>query len=69
MSLVAMHVNFTSSGLPRGHAKEAGFKDPDNLFKKARTKSLALDGYSVNCSCAISFASEWLFVLWLLKTI
>ena len=37
-------------------AKGAGFKDPDDLVKKARTKSLVLDVLCVNCSCAVSFA-------------
>lgn len=56
MSSIAMPSNSTAYGLPRGHAKEAGFKDPDDLVKKARTKSLVLDVLCVNCSCAVSFA-------------
>jgi hypothetical protein len=56
MSSIAMPSNSTAYGLPRGQAKEAGFKDPDDLVKKARTKSLVLDVLCVNCSCAVSFA-------------
>ena len=51
MYLLAMPLNSTASGLPRGHAKNDGFKDPENLVKKARTKLLVLDVLCAICSC------------------